>query len=171
MVPSPQTAMRVRIAPPKILDPRDFKVQTYELQFQSKQKDGTWQLVMSDVAAAAEAEGAGYFGWGAHKPGTPPQTTATIGTYRVRAVVKQPELTTNLALSVGEWVEFAIAGTPGHDVLVGPVTGDSANRADVYSKALGQPSTAGGGKTRVTPATQKAMAPAPGNEPASTLRR
>src|SRR5258708_27777787 len=86
---SPQTAMKILVAAPKIYDPRDFKVQTYELQFHSKQKDGTWKFVSSDISAAADAEGAGYFGWGGHKPGTAPQMMATVGTYRARAVIHE----------------------------------------------------------------------------------
>lgn len=172
---SPQTAMKILVAAPKIYDPRNFKVQTYELQFHSKQKDGTWKFVTSDIVAAGDAEGAGYFGWGAHKPGSPPQMMATAGTYRVRAVIHDPTQLKRPELGVGEWVEYVIAGTPGHDMQVSPVTSDTAKlngaRADVYSGALAQPAAKAGAKTRVAPAATQAIAPAAANEPVSTFRR
>ena len=36
--------MRIRVTPPRIALPRNYKVQTYELQFQARQKDGSWKV-------------------------------------------------------------------------------------------------------------------------------
>ncbi len=137
---SPQTAMRIRVAPPRIATPRNFKVQTYEVQIQARQKDGLWKLVTTDTVPAADAEGNGYLGWGAHQPGTPPAMTASVGNYRVRALIKAPIQTQNPGLNIGEWVEFVIAGAPGHDMAVTPYGESASSRSSATRSALMRPS-------------------------------
>jgi hypothetical protein len=100
----PETPLKVRV-----IAPRNLKVQTYELQFESKQNNGSWQTVTNVPVAAAELEGPlGYTGWGWHPPHTGPLMTAWTGTYRLRARVTSPS-----AGEPGEWREFTIAGKPG----------------------------------------------------------
>ena len=168
---SPQTAMRIRVGAPRIAIPRNFKVQTYELQFQAKQKDGSWKLVTTDVAPAADAEGNGYLGWGAHKPGSSGEMTATVGTYRVRALVKAPAQTQNPGLNIGEWVEFVIAGSPGHDMAVTPYRDSATAKPPTAAGVLMQPAARVGAKTQAATTLQKSMSSETQSTPASALRR
>jgi hypothetical protein len=174
---SPQTAMKIRVGAPRIIN---FKAQSYELQFQSKQQDGTWKFVTSDITPAADAEGNGYYGWGAHKPGTPPQMTATLGTFRVRALVKEPAQLKQPELNIGEWVEYVIAGAPRPDIA-GALISDTAKletargaagRASAYSNAAPQAAAQPAAKMQMTtPATQRSLPPDAAVMPSSTLRR
>jgi hypothetical protein len=125
----PQTPMRIRVAAPK-----SEKVVGYLLQFELRQKDGTWLSTTNVPVTAAEVEGAlGYKGWGWHQPGTGPMMTATLGSYRIRAVATSPAQG-----QAGEWREFAIAGEPGRgpDVLSkGAVTGFGRAAVDAAAPA------------------------------------
>ncbi len=173
---SPQTAMKIRVGAPKIMNPKNFKVRTYELQFQAKQKDGTWKFVTSDLSPAADAEGNGYYGWGAHKPGTSPQMTATLGTYRVRALIKEPTQLTRPELNIGEWVEYVIAGTRGQDLTVGPLLTETAKlnaaRGAAYSNALAKPATTPAATAATSAATVQKVLPADAAvAPSSSFRR
>jgi hypothetical protein len=99
----PQTPLKIRVAAP-----RDMKVQTYVVEIEARQGNGSWQVQTTEVVRAADAEGLlGYTGWGWHRPGTGPQMTASLGAYRVRARASTP------AGDAGAWREFTIAGEPG----------------------------------------------------------
>jgi hypothetical protein len=106
----PLAAVNIRVAAPKV-GTANVSVKTYELEWQIKQKDGRWQSYVTHQVAAAEAEGPGFTGWGAYQPGTPGVMTATVGNWRVRAMIKDPR-PPNSNITVGEFVEFTIAGTP-----------------------------------------------------------
>jgi len=149
----PQTAMKIRVAAP-----HGTRVKTYELQFQRLQPDG-WKLVTSAEVAATEIEGIGYAGWGAHQPGTAAQMTASAGRWRVRPRAidpSQPE--------PGEWIEFTVAGAPGHSAEK-----QAADRTRVPNAAAasapnkwsaGTPNTTPAPATSLTPA-QRATTPPP----------
>jgi hypothetical protein len=109
----PQTPLKIRVAAP-----RDIKVQTYLLEIEARQANGSWQVQTTEVVRATDAEGPfGYTGWGWHRPGTGPQMTASLGSYRVRA-----RATTPVAGEAGAWREFTIAGEPGTGPDVVPKT-------------------------------------------------
>jgi hypothetical protein len=100
----PQTPLKIRVAPP-----RNIRVQSYELQFETKQPNGSWQVQTNVRVTAAEVEGPlGYKGWGWHQPGTGLQMTASAGAYRLRARAVNPDQG-----EAGAWQEFTIAGDPG----------------------------------------------------------
>lgn len=100
----PQTPLKIRVAAP-----RNLTVQSYELQFESKQPNGSWQVQTNVRVTAAEVEGPlGYKGWGWHQPGTGLQMTAVAGSYRLRARTVNPDQG-----EAGAWQEFTIAGEPG----------------------------------------------------------
>jgi len=102
-VHAPWTPMKIRVAAP-----RDVKVQSYELQFEYKQPNGTWLVQTNVPVTAAEVEGPlGYKGWGGHTNGTGTQMTANKGTYRLRARAVRPSQG-----EYGEYLEFTIAGEP-----------------------------------------------------------
>ena len=126
----PETPLKIRV-----LAPRNLKVQSYELQFESKQSNGSWQTVTNVRVTAAEVEGVlGYKGWGWHQPGTAPLMTAAVGTYRLRARATSPS-----PGEAGEWREFSIAGQPGlgPDVLHPRSAGSlsTSSRASVAAPA------------------------------------
>ena len=109
----PQTPLKIRVA-----GPRDVKVQTYLLEIEAREANGNWHLQTTEVVRATDAEGPlGYTGWGWHRPGTGPQMTASLGSYRVRA-----QATTPAAGEAGAWREFTIAGDPGAGPDVVPKT-------------------------------------------------
>lgn len=100
----PQTPLKIRVAAPK-----NLKVQSYLLEIESKQGNGSWKLQANLPVTALEVEGPlGYRGWGWHKPGTGPLMTASAGSYRIRARSVNPDQGES-----GEWREFTIAGQPG----------------------------------------------------------
>lgn len=114
---APQTAMKIRVAAPKIVGLPGYKVQSYDLVFERRQPSGEWKPLTQVGAPASEAEGIGYVGWGAQKPGTPNQMTAAPGTYRVRADVNTPRQQKLPELNRGPWTEFVVAGEPAKDPL------------------------------------------------------
>jgi hypothetical protein len=107
----PQTAMSIRVAAA-----RNAKDTHYILEIQQTstpqnvgQANAEWhKLTDIPVTAAVAQSGLGYRGWGAHVDGTGPQMTASLGTYRVRALATAPRRS-----EPGEWVEFKIDGQPG----------------------------------------------------------
>jgi hypothetical protein len=109
----PQTPLKIRVAAP-----RDVKVQTYLLEIETRQTNGSWQVQTTEVVRATDAEGPlGYTGWGWHRPGAGLQMTALIGTYRIRA-----RATTPVAGDAGAWREFTVVGEPGAGPDVAPKT-------------------------------------------------
>jgi hypothetical protein len=130
--------MKIRLAAP-----RNLKVQSYELQFEAKQSDGSWRVLTNVPVTAVEVEGPlGYTGWGWHQPGTGLQMTATNGAYRLRARAVRPAQG-----EYGEWQEFTIAGVPGPGPDVVPKTN--------VLQGLGRTSMA------AEPATTSTLAPLP----------
>lgn len=148
----PQTAMSIRVAAAT-----NAKDTNYILEIQQTstpqnlgQANVEWHALTNiPVTAAVAQSGLGYRGWGAHVDGTGPQMTASLGTYRVRALATAPKRS-----EPGEWVEFKIAGTPG-------VTKDDLARSNVGATAgaraaFGLPAKAA---TNEAPRTQAYSAP------------
>lgn len=99
----PQTPMTIRVAAAQ-----NAKDTGYQLEIQA-QSNGNWRVVTNIPVTASEVQGlSGYGGWGGHADGTGPQMTASVGTYRVRAMATMPHRS-----APGEWVEFKVDGTPG----------------------------------------------------------
>ena len=107
----PQTAMSIRVA--AAMNARDtnyiLEIQQTSTPQNLGQANVEWHdLTNIPVTAAVAQSGPGYRGWGAHVDGTGPQMTASLGTYRVRAMATAPSKS-----APSDWVDFKIAGTPG----------------------------------------------------------
>lgn len=148
----PQTAMSIRVAAAQNAKDTNYilEIQQTSMPQNLGQANVEWHdLTNIPVTAAVAQSGLGYRGWGAHVDGTGPQMTASLGTYRVRALATAPKRSEPSA-----WVEFKIDGQPG-------VTKDDLARSKVGATAgaraaFGLPAKAA---TNEAPRTQTYSAP------------
>jgi hypothetical protein len=160
-----QTAVNIRVAPPKIYTVKNFKPQLYEVQVQRKQADASWVLQTTQGVRADLIEGIGYSGWGAHQPGTGSAMTATPGAFRVRVVIKAPDSLDLGNLALSEWVEFRISGDAAAKAdprfLVAPKAGAAAAATAAPRSLTAPPSVPARSTASVFKADAAALNPQP----------